>query len=111
MRYLLPLSLVALMLSGCDPYRGQKAALQKEAELSAPCIAAAQTVAAERADANYRGFRLLDARAIEVAPGNYAVRIRYQDITLVDPTGGLAKRLDCELLNGAVVAIKDPPPI
>lgn len=108
MRPLLLIPLVAL-LSACDPYREFEEKQKIEAQLSAPCVAAVQEATSSEAD--YRGFLLRDARVTEMAPGNYAVRVQYQIVTLTDPVGGRVQLLDCELRDGAIISLQPPGPI
>ena len=111
MRSLIPIFLVALLLTACNPYRNQEEEQKRQAEIAAPCIAAVQTLATRDAGPDFRGFKRYDARVVEMAPGNYAVHVRYQEITLTDPSGGAVKRLDCELRGSEVVDVRYPGPI
>ena len=103
--------LVALSLSACDTEKNARRLQQEQAELSAPCIAAVQAEVARNAGSDFRGFKLYYVLPREMAPGNYAVQVKYQEITPSSPSGGIVRRLDCELRDGQVVSLYHPGPI
>lgn len=108
MRSALLIPFVALSLSACDPYSAER---EWQAQVSSPCLIAVRDTVKAAAGPDVRGIHLVSRTAYELGPDHYAVHVKYREKTVSNPSGGVVKRLDCELRAGKVLSVAPPPPL
>lgn len=111
MRSTLLIPFVALSLSACDPYRAEREWQAKQSEIARPCLIAVRDTVKATTGPEVKGVHLESRHAYELGPNHYAVHVKYREKTVSNPTGGVIKRLDCELRDGQVLSIAPPPPL
>lgn len=108
MRYLLPLSLVALMLGGCDKPPAQQDIHARNAALAEPCVVVLENYVSKTVGPDYRGFRLVAALPTELAANHYVIDVVYRVLTLSSPGGDWPSHAICELRDGVVITLRHP---